>query len=99
MGDIPYLASILETIVSPAISLLLVVAILYFFWGIVKFIQNAESDTGRKEGQRHMLWGIVGIAIMISAIGIVRLVANSIPGADDGKLKIPAPIDILGGGN
>jgi phosphotransferase system glucose/maltose/N-acetylglucosamine-specific IIC component len=48
------------------------VAILYFVYGVVKFISNAGDDKLREEGKQSIVWAIVGILIMISVYGIIR---------------------------
>jgi hypothetical protein len=65
-------------IIVPGISLLFALALIYFFWGVVQYIINLNNPAGRTDGQRHMFWGIVGLAIMLSAFGIVNFVFNSV---------------------
>jgi hypothetical protein len=69
-------------IVQYSISLLAAIALLVFFWGLVKFIRKAgEGDV--KEGKAIMLWGIIALFIMISIWGIVRFMQHELlPGAD-----------------
>ena len=70
--------NILNNIVQPAIYLLFALAVLYFIWGVFTFMRNADSAEKRKEGFSHMIWGIVGIFIMLSAKGIINLILASI---------------------
>ena len=65
-------------IVNPAIYLLLALAAAYFVWGVFTFVSNQESDEAREKGKQHMIYGIVGIAIMLSAFGIMRMIAGTI---------------------
>jgi len=71
------ISPIMSNIVNPAIELLMLAAIVVFVWGVVQMIMNSEESEGRAAGQRHMLWGIVGLFIMVSAYGIVRLIAST----------------------
>lgn len=79
------LNKIYKVIINPAIVLLFAIAFTGFLWGVVEYLQKADSDTGRKEGSQHMLWGIIGMFIMISVFAIMRILANTL-GAD---VKIP----------
>lgn len=54
---------------------------------MVKYMLNLNNPSGRQEGQRHMLWGVIGLAIMLSAFGIVKFVFNSVTTADDKPIK------------
>ena len=71
------LARLSEGILNPLIVLLLAIAFLVFFWGLFQFIQNADSEEGRETGKRTIVWGIVGIVIMISAYGILAMITGT----------------------
>lgn len=70
-----------QAIVDPLIKLIFFLAFLYFLWGVVQFIMNAQSDTGRETGKQHIFWGIIGMFIMVSAFALVRLVCGTIGGS------------------
>lgn len=70
--------SILNNIVSPVIYLLGALAIVYFVWGVFVFIQNADSPEKRAEGFKHMMWGVIGLFIMVSAKGIIAIIKATI---------------------
>lgn len=72
------LQNILDNIVNPIITLLVAVAVLYFLWGVLGFVRNADNSEERKKGGLHMLWGAVGLFIMIAAYGILNLVLSTI---------------------
>jgi|SRR3989338_3028078 len=65
-------------ILNPLIYFLGAVAFAYFLYGLVKFIANSENDEKREEGKNHMLYGIIGLAIIIAVFGIMRLIMNSL---------------------
>ncbi len=69
---------ILDNIIEPFIALLVGVAIIYFLWGVFQFIRNAESPDKRKEGGMHMLWGAIGLFLMVTAYGILNLIIGTI---------------------
>ena len=66
-----------QFILIPIIILLFAVATLYFFWGIVQFINSETTDTKREDGKKKNLWGLVGMLIMISAYGIINLILGT----------------------
>lgn len=65
-------------VINPIIWLLFGVALVIFLWGVVEFLAGFESEEKQTQGKRHMLWGIIGLAIMVSAIGIKEIVENTI---------------------
>jgi hypothetical protein len=78
------LAKIVSAIAVPIVSLVFVLAVLLFVWGAAGLIIYRDNAEKRAESQRHLLWGIVGLFIMISVYGIIRLIANTV--------GVPSPI-------
>lgn len=70
--------NILTFIVNPIVLLMIGVAVLYFLWGVFQFIINAESPDKRKEGGMQILFGVIGLFIMVTAYGIVNLILGTI---------------------
>lgn len=70
---------IVDNIINPILLLLFAVGLLVFIFGIVEFLYglNAESDA-RERGKRHMLWGMAGMFIMASSVGIVNLIIKAV---------------------
>ena len=68
--------TILDTIIRPIIYLLLIIATLVFMFGIIEYVLHADNEEGRRTGRRHMMYGIIGLAIMFSAAGIVIIFQN-----------------------
>lgn len=64
-------------IIDPAILIVFAAGFFLFIWGLVEFLVaiNQGGDTG--EGKRHMVWGIVGMLIMVSVYGIIALLDNT----------------------
>lgn len=71
------LNNFVDAIVNPLIVLLFGAAFLVFLWGVLKFVRNANNEEARKEGGKHIFWGVIGIFIMLSVYGILRMVLNT----------------------
>jgi len=52
--------------------------LLYFIWGLATFIGNSGSEDGREEGKSKMIWGILGMFVMISIWGITAFVGDTL---------------------
>ena len=74
-----FLARMNDIILYPLIALLLGVALVYFLYGAFEYVRNADSPGGRETGRRHMMWGIVGLFVMTSALAIHTIAANTFP--------------------
>ena len=68
-------------IVDPAMLLVFTAGFFVFIWGLVQFMWHLKDGADHNEGVQHMLWGIVGMFIMVSVWGILAMIANTI-GAD-----------------
>ena len=67
-----------ENILNPLIELLFAAALIYFLFGVMEYVRGADSDSARAEGSRHILWGLIGMLIMIGAFSIVNLIGQTI---------------------
>jgi len=66
------------------------IAILYFFWGLAKFIMAAGDDDARAAGKKIMLWGVVALFVMTSVYGLVKLLGNVVGVGQGGTIVLPA---------
>ncbi len=72
------LVGTLGQIVNALIPIAFALGILYFFWGLAKFISSAGADDAREKGKLIMIHSIIAIFVMVSIFGIVRLLGNFI---------------------
>ena len=68
-----FLDKVVIQIVNPIILLLAAGAFVAFLWGVFEFIRHAGDSSARAEGQRAILWGIVGLVIIFGVYGILNL--------------------------
>ena len=66
-------------IINPLLALIFGAGLLVFIWGLVQYLYTlnikGEQD---QEGKKHMLWGMVGMFIMVAVFTIIRIIANTI---------------------
>tara|TARA_B100000508_G_scaffold140740_2_gene143159 strand:- start:684 stop:1265 length:582 start_codon:yes stop_codon:yes gene_type:complete len=72
-----FVAQINDIILFPLITLLTAIALLVFLWGGFQYVYNSGSEQGREQGRKHILWGIIGLLIMLSAYAILSIAANT----------------------
>ena len=77
MSIIPFLNRVISVILNPLIVLVFAVALLYFIYGIVKFLSLDVQDAKRKEARDAIFWGMVGMFIMVSVYGIIGFVLDT----------------------
>ena len=76
----PTLNSIKANILNPFIAFLGLLALVYFLYGLFKFVYEFDNPEAKKAGKQHMVWGVVGLAIMVSAYGIIKIITDTIRG-------------------
>ena len=72
-----FIVHVNKLIINPLITLLFALALVYFLWGVFEFISNQENEEKKTDGKKHMLWGIIGIAIMMGVWTILSLILNT----------------------
>ena len=69
--------AIIAGLLSPAIKFLFVLATVIFLYGIIMYVVGSRgNDTQLAKGKKVMTWGIIGMFIMASAWGIVKVLCD-----------------------
>jgi hypothetical protein len=63
-------------ILNGLVGLLILVAILAFFWGLIKYLFSGGGED-KSEGLKLMFYGVIAIFVMVSIWGIIRLLQNT----------------------
>lgn len=66
-----------DAILYPLITLMLAVALVVFLFGCFQFIVNAGNDTARTEGRKNIMWGVIGMVVMVSAYAILSVATGT----------------------
>lgn len=69
---------IISNIINPLLELVFALAIVIFAYGVFQVVWGDEESHDR--GKKSMWYGVIGMFIMISAWGIVNLVASTVQG-------------------
>jgi uncharacterized membrane protein YidH (DUF202 family) len=80
MGAIQELAGRLATvIINPLLALIFGAGLLLFIWGLVKYLYIANiKGKPDDEAKMHMVWGLVGMFVMVAVFALIRIVANTV---------------------
>src|SRR3989344_9617250 len=64
-------------LLDSVVPLLITLAIVVFIYGVIRYIANANDSAKREEGRNFMIWGIIGIFVIVSIWGLVKLLAGT----------------------
>lgn len=81
------MASVNKVIINPLIYFLFALAVIYFLYGLVKYLLSPDNEELRTSSKSHMLWGIFGMFIMVAVFGIMNLLLTTI-GVDKNQINI-----------
>jgi len=70
-----YPACIITKILVP---LAIVLELVLFISGIVRYIANADNETERSKGNKFMIWGLIALFVTLSVWGIIGLISNTL---------------------
>ncbi len=73
-----FVASLDRLIVNPLITFLFALALAYFLYGVLEFFTNQENEEKRTASKKHMLWGVIGLTIMMGVWTILGIILNTL---------------------
>ena len=97
MGEftIEYIFARAGEILSMTLGLLVVVAFLVFIWGIIQYVIAKGDEKKLAEGKQVMIYGIIGLTVIVALWGILALIIFTIFGeapANPFEFTIPPEI-------
>jgi hypothetical protein len=62
-------------LIDPLITFFMILASVLFIWGVIEFLFiGASNEEAKSKGKKHMVWGLVGLFIMISVNLIMAVI-------------------------
>lgn len=84
-GIICKIGNILDTL----IPILVVLGVVYFIWGVVSYVIG-DDEEAKKKGRDRMIYGIIGLVVIVAMWGLVGIVINTFGvGVGGGGPQIP----------
>ena len=78
LSGIDTLAKGIGTIVNTLIPVMMALAVLAFFWGLVKYIASASDEAAKEGGKTLMIWGMIALFVMVALWGILGYVQTQL---------------------
>ena len=86
----------ITSVVVGVIPMLISIAVLVFFWGLVRFINSANDPTAVEEGKQLMIWGMMAIFVMVALWGIIGFLQGELGLDNAGPLgTLPSQPDAI----
>lgn len=78
LSNVTSLVTQIGAVVKVALPIVVALALLVFFWGLVKFIFNQGNEEAKADGKKLMLWGLIALFVMISVWGLVNYIGSAL---------------------
>ena len=75
--DVNSLTYKLTNLGNTAIQILIAFAVIYIIFQVIRYIIAAEDPEARGNIGKAILWGIVGLFVILSIWGLVRILTNT----------------------
>lgn len=79
----------IRDIVDTIVPLFMVVAVAVFLWGIIRYITAAGDEEKKKAAKDYIVYGLIGIFVMIAFWGIIQVVATTFGVETGGTIEPP----------
>lgn len=88
LGNVEGLLRSIGRLIDIALPIVVAIALLVFFWGIVKMIMGGAK--GVEDGKQMMIWGLVALFVMVSVWGIVRWIGVQLGVGQGDQITVPS---------
>lgn len=78
-----------QGLIDRLLPVLASLALLGFFYGLVKYVFNADNEEARQEAKQVIIAGIVALFLMASIGGIINFLTNAINFGSDNSIDTP----------
>ena len=87
-GTIQGAIGVIWSIAQGLIGLLIGLAVLLFLIGVLRYVAAGDNEDARKKGRDLIIYGIIGLAVMVSVWGLVNMILATF-GLEDSNALIP----------
>lgn len=98
LGNLDIFIQNVQQLINALIPLVAAIALLAFFWGLAKYVFQADDDEAKEKGKNIMIGGIIALFLIAAVGGIVEFIADAF-GLDQGETITPSGVEGTGGEN
>lgn len=75
-------------LLNAVVPVLIALAVLYFVWGVVQYVIS-DDEEAKAKGKDRIIFGIIGLAVIIGLWGLVNLLKNTFNLNNTGNVSLP----------
>jgi uncharacterized membrane protein len=88
--DLSFVLCKLAQLLNTIIPILITLGVVYFIWGVVSYV-IAKEEEAKKAGRDKMIYGLIGIVVIVSIWGLVSILKNTfnLQNSSQGTIQVP----------
>lgn len=90
--DVDGILVFLMKLLNSATVIIMAAAVVYFLYGVFKFISAKGDADAKADGRYRIIYGIIGLAVMASVYGLVNILSGIV---DKGNQIDPIVLPVL----
>lgn len=83
-----------QGLLNSVIPIIITIAVIYFLWGVGKYITSSGDADKQEEARGMMIYGIIGLFVMVSVWGLVNILVTTVGLSNTAPPTIPAIPDV-----
>lgn len=81
LGKLTYFLNLL-------VPVLITIAVIYFIYGVIKFIASGGDEEAKKLGRATIINGLIGLFVIVAFWGIIGIVQNTLGVGNEARYNI-----------
>lgn len=89
-GDIGAILCRIAELINQIMPILIALGVVYFIWGVITYVIGNDEEA-KSRGRNAMIWGIIGLLVVVSIWGLVSILKNTfgLANPSQGTVQIP----------
>ncbi|OHA29052.1 MAG: hypothetical protein A3B08_00200 [Candidatus Taylorbacteria bacterium RIFCSPLOWO2_01_FULL_43_44] len=89
------IVQMIGSLLSSVIYLIISLAVLYFFWGIIRYVGGGADQEKRTEARNMIVYGIIALFAMVSIWGVVFMIGQTLGiSTENSFIRVPQITEI-----
>lgn len=88
IGTLSYILCKVSLLLNTIIPILITLGVVYFIWGVISYVM-AKEEEAKKEGRSRMIYGLIGLVVIVSIWGLVAILKNTFGVANTSSIQVP----------
>ena len=95
--DIEGILGIVKGLLDAVVPILIVLALIYFIYGVAKYITSSGDAEGQAGARSIMIWGIIALFAIVSVWALVGILQGTFTGGGSGSTPTLPSVGGVGG--